>query len=88
MLTPAIVGVSPFPVTVLSPHRMAEPRFNNPYFWPPPPTMPSQVRLLQIYSTLLPLDGSLDGGCHVGGPGVPEGVWHCTPACSALMSRL
>ncbi|XP_019335717.1 zinc finger protein 362 isoform X3 [Alligator mississippiensis] len=22
--------------------RMAEPRFNNPYFWPPPPTMPSQ----------------------------------------------
>uniref|UniRef100_A0A8C9HH06 Zinc finger protein 362 n=1 Tax=Piliocolobus tephrosceles TaxID=591936 RepID=A0A8C9HH06_9PRIM len=24
---------------------MAEPRFNNPYFWPPPPTMPSQVRL-------------------------------------------
>ncbi|XP_030393284.1 zinc finger protein 362 isoform X2 [Gopherus evgoodei] len=23
---------------------MAEPRFNNPYFWPPPPTMPSQVR--------------------------------------------
>lgn len=22
---------------------MAEPRFNNPYFWPPPPTMPSQV---------------------------------------------
>ncbi|KAG8431807.1 hypothetical protein GDO86_019857 [Hymenochirus boettgeri] len=21
---------------------MAEPRFNNPYFWPPPPTMPSQ----------------------------------------------
>lgn len=24
--------------------RMAEPRFNNPYFWPPPPNMPSQVR--------------------------------------------
>ncbi|KAM4652662.1 zinc finger protein 362 isoform 2-T2 [Discoglossus pictus] len=22
---------------------MAEPRFNNPYFWPPPPTMPSQT---------------------------------------------
>ena len=28
----------------LFPRRMAEPRFNNPYFWPPPPTMPSQVR--------------------------------------------
>lgn len=23
--------------------RMAEPRFNNPYFWPPPPAMPGQV---------------------------------------------
>lgn len=23
--------------------RMAEPRFNNPYFWPPPPSMPGQV---------------------------------------------
>ncbi|XP_017588194.1 PREDICTED: zinc finger protein 362 [Corvus brachyrhynchos] len=23
--------------------RMAEPRFNNPYFWPPPPAMPSQL---------------------------------------------
>lgn len=22
---------------------MAEPRFNNPYFWPPPPSMPGQV---------------------------------------------
>ncbi|XP_055773480.1 zinc finger protein 362-like isoform X2 [Salvelinus fontinalis] len=22
---------------------MAEPRFNNPYFWPPPPTMPGQM---------------------------------------------
>lgn len=22
---------------------MAEPRFNNPYFWPPPPAMPGQV---------------------------------------------
>lgn len=32
------------PVTPISPCRMAEPRFNNPYFWPPPPTMPSQVR--------------------------------------------
>ncbi|GLD47295.1 zinc finger protein 362-like isoform X3, partial [Lates japonicus] len=25
----------------LQPLRMAEPRFNN-YFWPPPPTMPGQ----------------------------------------------
>lgn len=32
------------PVTTIFPCRMAEPRFNNPYFWPPPPTMPSQVR--------------------------------------------
>ncbi|XP_062396563.1 zinc finger protein 362b isoform X2 [Sardina pilchardus] len=25
---------------------MAEPRFNNPYFWPPPPSMPGQQTLL------------------------------------------
>ncbi|XP_053724986.1 zinc finger protein 362a isoform X2 [Synchiropus splendidus] len=25
---------------------MAEPRFNNPYFWPPPPAMPSQEQLM------------------------------------------
>lgn len=23
--------------------RMAESRFNNPYFWPPPPAVPGQV---------------------------------------------
>ncbi|XP_047203731.1 zinc finger protein 362a isoform X3 [Girardinichthys multiradiatus] len=25
---------------------MAEPRFNNPYFWPPPPSMPGQEQLM------------------------------------------
>ncbi|XP_051516107.1 zinc finger protein 362-like isoform X1 [Myxocyprinus asiaticus] len=27
---------------------MAEPRFNNPYFWPPPPSMPSQLDNLML----------------------------------------
>lgn len=34
---------------------MAEPRFNNPYFWPPPPTMPSQVRQRVAPLATLPL---------------------------------
>ncbi|NXL69012.1 ZN362 protein, partial [Chordeiles acutipennis] len=35
-----------------SPHRMAEPRFNNPYFWPPPPTMPSQLDNLVLINKI------------------------------------
>lgn len=31
---------------------MAEPRFNNPYFWPPPPAMPGQVSDAGIFSYL------------------------------------
>lgn len=29
---------------------MAEPRFNNPYFWPPPPSMPGQVSPLVTFN--------------------------------------
>ncbi|XP_066529103.1 zinc finger protein 362b isoform X2 [Hoplias malabaricus] len=36
---------------------MAEPRFNNPYFWPPPPSMPGQ--------TLLVASPPSDAGQHV-----------------------
>ncbi|CAM5105436.1 unnamed protein product [Natator depressus] len=32
--------------------RMAEPRFNNPYFWPPPPTMPSQLDNLVLINKI------------------------------------
>uniref|UniRef100_A0A8C1LDF1 Zinc finger protein 362a n=1 Tax=Cyprinus carpio TaxID=7962 RepID=A0A8C1LDF1_CYPCA len=28
---------------------MAEPRFNNPYFWPPPPSIPGQVRKTNMH---------------------------------------
>uniref|UniRef100_A0A8C4S3T4 Zinc finger protein 362b n=1 Tax=Erpetoichthys calabaricus TaxID=27687 RepID=A0A8C4S3T4_ERPCA len=31
---------------------MAEPRFNNPYFWPPPPTMPSQLDNLVLINKI------------------------------------
>ncbi|XP_072553424.1 zinc finger protein 362b isoform X2 [Salminus brasiliensis] len=37
---------------------MAEPRFNNPYFWPPPPSMPGQ-------QTLLVASPPSDAGQHV-----------------------
>ncbi|XP_028663530.1 zinc finger protein 362-like isoform X2 [Erpetoichthys calabaricus] len=33
-------------------HWMAEPRFNNPYFWPPPPTMPSQLDNLVLINKI------------------------------------
>ncbi|XP_071473741.1 zinc finger protein 362 isoform X4 [Marmota flaviventris] len=33
-------------------HMMAEPRFNNPYFWPPPPTMPSQLDNLVLINKI------------------------------------
>ncbi|XP_072465784.1 zinc finger protein 362 isoform X4 [Notamacropus eugenii] len=36
----------------LSHTRMAEPRFNNPYFWPPPPTMPSQLDNLVLINKI------------------------------------
>ncbi|XP_043919192.1 zinc finger protein 362 isoform X2 [Protopterus annectens] len=32
--------------------RMAEPRFNNPYFWPPPPAMPSQLDNLVLINKI------------------------------------
>ncbi|XP_060550305.1 zinc finger protein 362 isoform X1 [Pantherophis guttatus] len=32
--------------------RMAEPRFNNTYFWPPPPTMPSQLDNLVLINKI------------------------------------
>ncbi|XP_030632802.1 zinc finger protein 362a isoform X2 [Chanos chanos] len=31
---------------------MAEPRFNNPYFWPPPPTMPGQLDNLVLINKI------------------------------------
>ncbi|KAJ3586389.1 hypothetical protein NHX12_012787 [Muraenolepis orangiensis] len=31
---------------------MAEPRFNNPYFWPPPPNMPSQLDNLVLINKI------------------------------------
>uniref|UniRef100_A0A3Q3G521 Zinc finger protein 362b n=1 Tax=Kryptolebias marmoratus TaxID=37003 RepID=A0A3Q3G521_KRYMA len=31
---------------------MAEPRFNNPYFWPPPPSMPSQLDNLVLINKI------------------------------------
>ncbi|XP_040279833.1 zinc finger protein 362 isoform X1 [Bufo bufo] len=31
---------------------MAEPRFNNPYFWPPPPAMPSQLDNLVLINKI------------------------------------
>ncbi|XP_069096398.1 zinc finger protein 362 isoform X3 [Pleurodeles waltl] len=31
---------------------MAEPRFNNPYFWPPPPTMPTQLDNLVLINKI------------------------------------
>ncbi|XP_029103775.1 zinc finger protein 362a isoform X1 [Scleropages formosus] len=34
------------------PGRMAEPRFNNPYFWPPPPTMPGQLDNLVLINKI------------------------------------
>uniref|UniRef100_A0A3Q3NAC1 Zinc finger protein 362b n=1 Tax=Labrus bergylta TaxID=56723 RepID=A0A3Q3NAC1_9LABR len=48
---------------------MAEPRFNNPYFWPPPPSMPGQLDNLvlinkikeQLMQTLLVPTSSPDG---------------------------
>ncbi|XP_029357612.1 zinc finger protein 362a isoform X4 [Echeneis naucrates] len=37
----------------LEPHfRMAEPRFNNPYFWPPPPAMPGQLDNLVLINKI------------------------------------
>ncbi|OXB60721.1 hypothetical protein ASZ78_006084, partial [Callipepla squamata] len=39
-------------VTSGAPGRMAEPRFNNPYFWPPPPTMPSQLDNLVLINKI------------------------------------
>uniref|UniRef100_A0A8C6ZNS9 Zinc finger protein 362 n=1 Tax=Nothoprocta perdicaria TaxID=30464 RepID=A0A8C6ZNS9_NOTPE len=36
----------------LPPSPMAEPRFNNPYFWPPPPTMPSQLDNLVLINKI------------------------------------
>ncbi|KAJ8257653.1 hypothetical protein GJAV_G00188230 [Gymnothorax javanicus] len=32
--------------------RMAEPRFNNPYFWPPPPSMPGQLDNLVLINKI------------------------------------
>ncbi|MEJ1282390.1 zinc finger protein 362 [Cricetulus griseus] len=39
-------------VSVQLDKRMAEPRFNNPYFWPPPPTMPSQLDNLVLINKI------------------------------------
>ncbi|KAK3512804.1 hypothetical protein QTP70_025353 [Hemibagrus guttatus] len=40
-----------FCVVVFSP-SMAEPRFNNPYFWPPPPAMPGQLDNLVLINKI------------------------------------
>ncbi|XP_074498694.1 zinc finger protein 362b isoform X3 [Sebastes fasciatus] len=34
---------------------MAEPRFNNPYFWPPPPSMPGQIKEQLMAEKIRPL---------------------------------
>ncbi|XP_046896095.1 zinc finger protein 362b isoform X2 [Hypomesus transpacificus] len=34
---------------------MAEPRFNNPYFWPPPPSMPAQIKEQLMAEKIRPL---------------------------------
>ncbi|XP_017565557.1 zinc finger protein 362b isoform X5 [Pygocentrus nattereri] len=69
---------------------MAEPRFNNPYFWPPPPSMPGQ--------TLLVASPPSDAGQHVMSipklqqvPGLqahnssqPDTALHARPASSTV----
>ncbi|KAJ1142558.1 hypothetical protein NDU88_008872 [Pleurodeles waltl] len=42
LLSPVVCAHSPQNAAIAQ-TRMAEPRFNNPYFWPPPPTMPTQL---------------------------------------------
>lgn len=67
--------------TPVCPCRMAEPRFNNPYFWPPPPTMPSQVRPPRRRASgwVFGGGGRTDGGGDVGRGG-QVGV-HLGKAC-------
>ncbi len=45
-------AVLPWFMTLCIYFRMAEPRFNNPYFWPPPPAMPGQVSNSGIHTYL------------------------------------
>nr|XP_013226642.2 zinc finger protein 362 [Columba livia] len=66
--------------------RMAEPRFNNPYFWPPPPTMPSQLdNLVLINKTVMSLPKLQQvPGLHPQAVPQPDVALHARPATSTV----
>ncbi|KAM7006142.1 zinc finger protein 362a [Tautogolabrus adspersus] len=66
---------------------MAEPRFNNPYFWPPPPAMPSQLdNLVLINKIKEQLMAEKIRGPHLPSASAPSSQQHLLPPHSQAES--